>query len=120
MCVRIHFTNSDHADSFLRYNCGHYNFCRMVEDHPRCRVEMVERCDDEKKETNHHRDCLRVPAMRCRIEQRTVTKSKPETRCERVPRQFCRKELCSNIDEARKKQKQANKCFYRNKIVSED
>jgi hypothetical protein len=36
--------------------------------------------------------------MRCRIEQRNVVKSKPETKCHRVPREFCHKEECKEDD----------------------
>lgn len=84
----------------------------MTEDHPVCRVEMVTKCT--KKEDDHDSSksdvmkvmmkmmkpsleerCSKYPAMRCRIEKKTVIKTKPETKCQRVPRQFCRKEDCS-------------------------
>ncbi len=38
--------------------------------------------------------CEKVRAVRCRIEKKTVTKTKPETKCQRVPRQFCREVEC--------------------------
>ena len=39
-------------------------------------------------------ECRKFPAMRCKIEKMKVMKKKPETKCERMPRQFCRKEEC--------------------------
>ena len=47
----------------------------MVEDYPRCKVEMVDKCNGKDKSS-----CRKYPAMRCKIEKRTVTKTKPETR----------------------------------------
>jgi len=80
----------------------------MMEDHPRCRVELIEKCEESKPKLDflsqmmHDKDknkpkmeCRKFPAMRCRIEKMKVMKKKPETKCERMPRQFCRKEACS-------------------------
>ena len=39
-------------------------------------------------------------------------KSKPETKCERVPREFCRKEACDP-------QEGKDECYFRNQVVSE-
>ena len=39
-------------------------------------------------------------------------KSKPETKCERIPREFCRKEAC-DPREGR------DECYFRNQVVSE-
>ena len=39
-------------------------------------------------------------------------KSKPETKCERVPREFCRKEACDPEDGR-------DECYFRNQVVSE-
>ena len=64
--------------------------------------------------------CRRVPAMRCRIEKRTVVKTKPESKCNRVPRQFCRKEDCKeDQDEALDMSEDKQNCYYRNQIVNE-
>ena len=41
-----------------------------------------------------------------------VMKSKPETKCERVPREFCRKEAC-DPREGR------DECYFRNQVVSQ-
>ena len=41
-----------------------------------------------------------------------VMKSKPETKCERVPREFCRKEAC-DPEEGR------DECYFRNQVVSD-
>lgn len=84
----------------------------MMEDHPRCRVELIEKCEDNKKQQKKRDDnvlsqmmaqmvpkkkeCSKIPAMRCRIEKMKVMKKKPETKCERMPRQFCRKEACES------------------------
>lgn len=83
----------------------------MMEDHPRCRVELIEKCEEPKRHDRtdvlarmmhmHKRgkstepECRKFPAMRCKIEKMKVMKKKPETKCERMPRQFCRKEECS-------------------------
>jgi len=87
----------------------------MQEDHPKCQVEMVERCPAE----NEQRKCRRVPAMRCKIEKRTVVKTKPESKCSRVPRQFCRKEDCNKSDEEENLFNNDPNCYYRNQIVNE-
>ena len=44
-----------------------------MEDHPVCRVEMVDNCD---KSQDRFDACKRVPAMRCRIEQRVVVQTR--------------------------------------------
>ena len=62
--------------------------------------------------------CKRVPAMRCKIEKRTVVKTKPESKCSRVPRQFCRKEDCNKIEEEENLFSDDPNCYYRNQIVS--
>ena len=54
----------------------------MMEDHPRCRVELVEKCEESKPKLDflsqmmHDKDknkpkmeCRKFPAMRCRIEK---------------------------------------------------
>merc|ERR1719479_320170 len=65
-------------------------------------------------------DCQNIPAMRCQIEKRKVMKTKPVSKCERMPRQFCRKEDCENthrsstvniLDE--------ELCYYRIQMVNE-
>ena len=83
----------------------------MEEDRPQCRVQLMEKCGGggEEDENGLLDDCVRVPAMRCKIEKVMVMKSKPETKCVRVPREFCRKEAC----EAEKEE-----CYFRNQVVS--
>jgi len=92
----------------------------MQEDYPKCQLEMVENCSEENK--SEKSKCQRVPAMRCKIEKRTVVKTQPESKCSRVPRQYCRKEECNN-DEDQKSLPPLNKddpnCYYRNQIVNE-
>lgn len=83
----------------------------MMEDHPRCRVELIEKCEENKRQKKRddnvlsqmmaqmkpkEKNCSKIPAMRCRIEKMKVMKKKPETKCERMPRQFCRKEDCND------------------------
>ena len=41
-------------------------------------------------------------------------KSKPETKCERVPREFCRKEACDPQERGK------DECYFRNQVVSQD
>ena len=60
--------------------------------------------------------CQRVPAMRCKIEKRTVVKTKPESKCSRVPREYCRKEECEE-DQVPLNKDDPN-CYYRNQVVS--
>lgn len=89
----------------------------MMEDHPRCRVELIEKCEEPKRHSRggndilsrmmhmHKRgktsrsECRKFPAMRCKIEKMKVMKKKPETKCERMPRQFCRKEECGGSND---------------------
>jgi len=77
----------------------------MEEDRPNCKVRRVKSCSGEG-------DCRMVPAVRCKIEKKMVKKMKPETRCQRVPRQFCRKEMCDggNVRD--------DDCYYRTQVVS--
>ena len=56
--------------------------------------------------------------MRCKIEKRTVVKTKPESKCRRVPREYCRKEECQPAKEALPLNKDDPDCYYRNQIVS--
>ena len=56
--------------------------------------------------------------MSCKIEKRTVVKTKPESKCSRVPRQFCRKEDCSQKDVDENLYNNDPNCYYRNQIVS--
>ena len=73
--------------------------------------------------------CTKVPAMRCRIEKRTVVKTKPESKCSRIPRQLCRKEDCEDLkvqdfDQAASESRRDEllngdaDCYYRNQVVS--
>ena len=76
--------------------------------------------------------CTKVPAMRCRIEKRTVVKTKPESKCSRIPRQLCRKEDCDDVledlnvqdfDQAASESRDEllngdADCYYRNQVVS--
>ena len=57
--------------------------------------------------------------MRCRIEKRTVVKTKPESKCSRIPRQICRKEDCEVEDDKKELLKGDPNCYYRNQVVSE-
>ena len=68
--------------------------------------------------------------MRCRIEKRTVVKTKPESKCSRIPRQLCRKEDCvleavdvQDFDQAASESRDEllngdADCYYRNQVVS--
>lgn len=56
--------------------------------------------------------------MRCKIEKRTVVKTKPESRCSRVPREYCRKENCKDEEEQSELMSGDPNCYYRNQIVS--
>ena len=87
-----------------------------VEDHPVCRVEMVDNCD---KSRDKFGACERVPAMRCRIEQRVVVQSKPETKCERVPQSLCHEEECRGEAAAGPLAKADDPlCYFRDQVVS--
>jgi len=106
----------------------------MMEDQPRCRVQLVEQCPQEEEQQYEQKsededadygggndldvegivksaECIKVPAMRCKIEKVEVMKSKPETKCTRVPREFCRKEACEPASR--------DECYFRNKVVNE-
>lgn len=103
----------------------------MEEDHPKCQVEMVEKCPEDSNRKKSA--CTKVPAMRCRIEKRTVVKTKPESKCSRIPRQLCRKEDCDDVledlnvqdfDQAASESRDEllngdADCYYRNQVVNE-
>ena len=95
-------------------------------------MQLVEQCPQEEEQREQSEDadygggndlvegmgivksaqCIKVPAMRCKIEKVEVMKSKPETKCTRVPREFCRKEACVPDDGP-------EECYFRNKVVSD-
>ena len=79
----------------------------MLEDHPVCHIERVDRCGDSPDKFGQ---CRSVPAMRCKIEQRTVVKTRPETKCDRVPRTFCHDEKCEGFSEE-------PVCYFRDQLV---
>ena len=57
--------------------------------------------------------------MKCKIETRTVVKTKPETKCERVPKQFCRKERCtSQVNKIPGDKDTKSGCYFREQTVS--
>lgn len=87
----------------------------MEEDHPKCQVEMVEKCPENN--ISKKTQCNKVPAMRCRIEKRTVVKTKPESKCSRIPRQICRKEDCE--EDVEELLNGDPNCYYRNQVVNE-
>eukprot|EP00094_Tigriopus_californicus_P007871 TCALIF_07576-PA protein Name:"Protein of unknown function" AED:0.12 eAED:0.30 QI:0/0/0/0.5/1/1/2/0/282 len=83
----------------------------MMEDHPKCHVKMVEKCSPGPGDSG----CHKVPAMRCRIEPRKVTKAQPETKCERVVRELCRSEEC---EQAKAGSIRGDQCYFRSQVVS--
>ncbi|XP_059095279.1 uncharacterized protein LOC131890027 isoform X1 [Tigriopus californicus] len=84
----------------------------MMEDHPKCHVKMVEKCSPGPGDSG----CHKVPAMRCRIEPRKVTKAQPETKCERVVRELCRSEEC---EQAKAGSIRGDQCYFRSQVVNE-
>ena len=57
--------------------------------------------------------------MKCKIETRVVVKTKPETKCKRVPREFCKKQNCTKpSDENRKDRSDDSGCYFMEKTVS--
>ena len=81
----------------------------MEEDHPVCKVEMVNTCSESRDKFDR---CKHVPSMRCRIEKQTVVRVRPETKCQRVPRSFCHSEDCKTplVDDSL--------CYFRDQVVS--
>ncbi len=120
---------------------------RMEEDRPNCKVRWVDSCKPRKKkkaffaflERERKRGdpsssevemrCEKVRAVRCRVEKEMVTKTQPETRCRRVPRQFCRKETCGGEEEEGEGEegkerrgggggRRDDECYFRTQMVS--
>ena len=103
---------------------------RMEEDRPSCRVHLVDSCKPRKKKKkaffaflkirNEEEDedemhCEKVRAVRCKVEKKMVTKTKPETKCRRVPREFCRKEECGDYSDTNEKLDDG--CYFRTQMV---
>ena len=62
---------------------------------------------------------LQVPAMKCKIETRVVVKTKPETKCKRVPKEFCKKQPCTRpSDKNGKSRDDDSGCYFMEKTVS--
>ena len=62
---------------------------------------------------------LQVPAMKCKIETRVVVKTKPETKCKRVPKEFCKKQTCTRpSDKNGKGRDNDSGCYFMEKTVS--
>ena len=62
---------------------------------------------------------LQVPAMKCKIETRVVVKTKPETKCKRVPKEFCKKQTCTRpSDKNGKGRDDDSGCYFMEKTVS--
>ena len=57
--------------------------------------------------------------MRCKVETRKVVKTKPETKCERVPKETCRKHTCNPLPTKSSDQRDESGCYMREQTVSE-
>ena len=57
--------------------------------------------------------------MRCKVETRKVVKTKPETKCERVPKETCRKHACNPLPTKSSDQRDESGCYMREQTVSE-
>ena len=62
---------------------------------------------------------VQVPAMRCKVETRKVVKTKPETKCERVPKETCRKHACNPLPTKSSERRDESGCYMMEKTVSE-
>ena len=58
--------------------------------------------------------------MKCKIEERVVVKTKPETKCNRVPKEFCKKQNCTQQQSSRtpKDTDDDSLCYFREQTVS--
>ena len=57
--------------------------------------------------------------MRCKVETRKVVKTKPETKCERVPKETCRKHACNPLPTKSSERRDESGCYMMEKTVSE-
>ena len=60
----------------------------VMEDQPVCRTEKMDSC------SANVTDCKQVDVNRCHIEERTVRRARPQTRCERIPSTLCARQEC--------------------------
>ena len=56
--------------------------------------------------------------MRCKVEKRTVVKTRPETKCERIPKETCKKQRCTYIPSKTPKNNDDSGCYIREQTVS--
>ena len=56
--------------------------------------------------------------MKCKIEERTVVKTKPETKCARVPKESCKKQNCTQQSIKGPKKNDDSLCYFREQTVS--
>jgi len=88
----------------------------VKEDYPNCKLEMTDKCAEVPDKFGN---CKRVPAMKCNIETKVVLKTKPETKCERVPKEFCRKQNCTPQTDKSSKDNDASGCYFREQTINE-
>jgi hypothetical protein len=75
----------------------------IVEEYPKCRVEMVSSCPKSMKK------CMKVKVMRCSIARRKVRKGQHQSICSRVPSKVCGMVRCTKQDQ----------CYSMDKVVTQ-
>ena len=85
-----------HESHICRYNskCNSRMIYKdIVEEYPKCRVEMVSSCPKSMKK------CMKVKVMRCSIARRKVRKGQQESICSRVPSKVCGTVRCTKQEQ---------------------
>jgi len=66
----------------------------VEEDHPTCREEFEEKCQEVTQGYSTNEECTKWPITKCTLEKKMVKKYTPETNCKKVPFELCGPSAC--------------------------
>ena len=67
------------------YLSKRYHEHDVEEDHPTCREEFEEKCQEVTQGYSTSEECTKWPITKCTLEKKMVKKYTPETNCKKVP-----------------------------------
>ena len=66
----------------------------VEEDHPTCKEEYEEKCQQVTQGYSTNEECTKWPITKCTLEKKMVKKYTPETNCKKVPFELCGPAAC--------------------------
>ena len=88
-----------------------YHEHEVEEDHPTCKEEFEEKCQQVTQGYTTNEECTKWPITKCTLEKKTVKKYTPETNCKKVPFELCGPSGCP-VEPG------AEQCFDKSETVS--